>query len=614
MSSYTVPAMSALRDSPAAAVKAEQPVKGRRAIAQAIRNVGIDTVFTVAGGHFLPVYHEIGRLGEISVVTARHEQGAGYMASGYALAAGRPGVVFAGAPGPGATNLVTAVANAQADSIPLLVLSAQVDSRYVHRNILQYCDNVGLLAPFAKSSVQAASLEELPRLLATGLQLAAAGRPGPVHVALPQNFQAQTTPPALAVKAAAPTPGSPAPRHIEELAARIAAGARPALLAGHGVLRAGASRRLRAVAECLGAPVATSRSGIGSISTSHPLSAGMLGFYGTDTARQAVGKADLVLVVGCALGEQTTFGWRPDLFDSAASVVQIDVDPSQIGRNYPVEQGIACDAGAALEALADRISGAATGELAAGAPTPSEGAGGNSGEAKSGSSGEAKSGSSGGAEALRTWFGRRPVRYPPQNDPSRGLSAAQVIRAFNKRRRADTVFSADIGNHRLWVCDQLDVTHPEGLLQSCEFDAMGFSLPAAVGAAVARPGARAVSISGDGGFVHTMGELSVAAELGLGVAAVVFEDGALGILRHQAEGFFAEDHFVRLAPIDFAAVGEAFGVESRRVGTADELDDAVAWAMESPGPVLLAVVIDPEEVFPPLRSKIEQRKRDLIGL
>ena len=171
-------------------------LSGRRIIADAISAAGVGAVFTVAGGHFLPTYHELGRSSVAAVIPARHEQGAGYMASGYALAKGEPGVVLSGAPGPGATNLVTSVANAQADSIPLLVLTAQVDRRYVHRNILQHCDNVGLFAPFCKRSVQAASLDEVPNLIATGLQLAASGRPGPVHIALPQNLQADTARPA----------------------------------------------------------------------------------------------------------------------------------------------------------------------------------------------------------------------------------------------------------------------------------------------------------------------------------------------------------------------------------------------------------------------------------
>ena len=544
---------------------------GRRVIAEAIRDAGIETVFTVAGGHFLPTYHEIGRLGAPEIIAARHEQGAGYMASGYALAAGRPGVVFSGAPGPGATNLVTAVANAQADSIPLLVLSAQVDRRYLHQNILQYCDNVSLFEPFCKRSVQAATIDEVPNLLATSLQLATSGRPGPVHVALPQNLQAETAPARPAVPVASSKPGSPAKDDIETLLERLATCRRPAILAGHGVLRAGGSAYLQTVAERLGAPVATSRSGIGCIPASHALSVGMLGFYGTETAREAIARADLVLALGCALGEQTTFGWRPDLFADAAQVAQIDVDPAQLNRSYAIDQGLACDVGASLELLAERI------------------------------------------DQRDPWFNLRPERIAPQNDPANGLSAVDVMRALNAHSGDDTIVSADIGNHRLWVCEQLEVKRPEGLLQSCEFDAMGFSLPAAIGASVALPGTKVVSISGDGGFVHTMGELTIARELGLPLVAVVFVDGAFGILRHQAEEMYGEDHFVRLESIDFAQVATAMGVEARTVKAAAELDDAFAWAMQATGPTLLSVSIDPHEIFPPLRTKIEQRKIDLLG-
>ena len=551
--------------------EASADLQGRRVIAEAISAAGIDTLFTVAGGHFLPTYHELGRSGAATVIPARHEQGAGYMASGYALASGEPGVVLSGAPGPGATNLVTSVANAQADSIPLLVLTAQVDRRYVHRNILQHCDNVGLFAPFCKSSGQAASLDEVPNLLATGLQLAASGRPGPVHVALPQNLQADTAGRVEPLAPASGTVAAPAASAVDELVQRLERATRPAVLAGHGVLRSSGSTALAALAERLGAPVATSRSGIGSISTGHPRSVGMLGFYGTDTARKAVGSADLVLVAGCALGEQTTFGWRSDLFADWAQIVQIDADASQVNRVYRVDQGIVGSAGAVLEAVAGRMG------------------------------------------RREPWFTGRPHRTPPQNDPARGLSAASVLAALNEAMPEGAVVSADIGNHRLWVCEQLDVSRPEGLLQSCEFDAMGFSLPAAIGAAVALPGTTAVAVAGDGGFVHTMGELVVAQDLGLPLVAVVFVDGALGILRHQAEAMYGEDHYVRLGSIDFAAAAQAFGVAARTVSEEADLQGAFEWALSRQGPALLAVAIDPEEVFPPLRTKIEQRKIDLMG-
>ena len=546
-------------------------IKGNRIIAEAIRDVGIETVFTVAGGHFLPTYNEIGILGETTIVTARHEQGAGYMASGYALATGRVGVVFSGAPGPGATNLVTSVANAQADSIPLLVLTAQVDKRYLHRNILQYCDNVVLFEPFCKRSIQAASLDEIPNLLATSIQLALSGRPGPVHIALPQNLQAERSLYKKIIPFDQLKPGEPAESDINKLLEKLSSCQRPAILSGHGVMRAGASKVLQEVAEKLGAPVATSRSGIGSLPTSHPQSVGMLGFYGTETARESISEADLILVLGCALGEQTTFGWRSEIFEKDALILQVDVDVSQLNRVYKLDQGIAFDVGAVLNKLSANLA------------------------------------------KRNSWFHRRPKKIQPQNDPVRGISAATFIQVLNSYLPDDAIVSADIGNHRLWVCDQLNVTRPEGLLQSCEFDAMGFSLPAAIGASIALPGTKIISISGDGGFVHTFGELSVAKEKGLPVVGIVFVDGALGILRHQAEEMYGKDHFTRLAKIDFAKFADALDIESRKIKNDKDLDQSIAWAINSSNPVLLSVAIDPNEVFPPLRTKIEQRRRDLMG-
>ena len=546
-------------------------IKGNKIIAEAIRDVGIETVFTVAGGHFLPTYNEIGIIGATRIVTARHEQGAGYMASGYALATGRVGVVLSGAPGPGATNLVTSVANAQADSIPLLVLSAQVDKRYLHRNILQYCDNVALFEPFCKSSMQAASLDEIPNLLSTSIQLALSGRPGPVHISLPQNLQAETIASQKIIPFEQLNTGEPSNVDIKNLLEALRNSKRPVILAGHGVIRAGSSLILKEVAEKIGAPVATSRSGIGSISTNHPQSVGMLGFYGTDTARDSINEADLILVLGCALGEQTTFGWRSEIFATDSHIVQVDIDASQLNRVYKLDQGIAFDVGAVLQSLSANL------------------------------------------EKSDPWFNRKPNKYPPQNDPVRGLSAATFMQTLNKNLPDDAIVSADIGNHRLWVCDQLNVSRPEGLLQSCEFDAMGFSLPAAIGASIALPGEKIISISGDGGFVHTFGELSVAKELGLPVVVVVFVDGALGILRHQAEEMYGKEHYTRLAEIDFAKFADALGIESRTIENDKDLNQSIKWAIKSSEPVLLSVSIDPNEVFPPLRTKIEQRRRDLMG-
>ena len=546
-------------------------IKGNKIIAEAIRDVGIETVFTVAGGHFLPTYNEIGVIGATRIVTARHEQGAGYMASGYALATGRVGVVLSGAPGPGATNLVTSVANAQADSIPLLVLSAQVDKRYLHRNILQYCDNVALFEPFCKSSMQAASLDEIPNLLSTSIQLALSGRPGPVHISLPQNLQAETITSQKIIPFEQLNTGEPSNVDIKNLLEALRNCKRPVILAGHGVIRAGSSLILKEVAEKIGAPVATSRSGIGSISTNHPQSVGMLGFYGTDTARDSINEADLILVLGCALGEQTTFGWRSEIFATDAHIVQVDIDASQLNRVYKLDQGIAFDVGAVLQSLSANL------------------------------------------EKSDPWFNRKPNKYPPQNDPVRGLSAATFMQTLNTNLPDDAIVSADIGNHRLWVCDQLNVSRPEGLLQSCEFDAMGFSLPAAIGASIALPGEKIISISGDGGFVHTFGELSIAKELGLPVVAVVFVDGALGILRHQAEEMYGKEHYTRLAEIDFAKFADALGIESRTIENDKDMNQSIKWAIKSSEPVLLSVSIDPNEVFPPLRTKIEQRRRDLMG-
>ena len=544
-------------------------MKGSHALAHALHGAGIRTLFTVPGGHFLPTYRAFAKTGVPRVISARHELGAGYMASGYALASGRIGAVLSGAPGPGATNLATPVANALADSIPLLVLTAQVDRKYQNRNILQYCDNIALLRQFCKRSWQAVSAQELPNLITAGVQVAQSGRPGPVHIDLPQGLQAQSVANLAEITPRPLSPQEGSTGDVDLIRDAISNCRRPAILAGHGVLRSGASYILEEFANRIGAPVATSRSGIGCIRSAHPRAVGMLGFYGTAAARSAIECADLVFVIGCALGEQTTYGWDPDLFGKETILIQADIDPRQPNLVYAVDHAVIADAGALLRSLLDSI------------------------------------------DSREPWFRESQEEPVPDIQAGSGMRAAEVLEAINAAGSDDTIVTADIGNHRLWICEWLKITRPERLIQSCEFDAMGFSLPAAIGAAVAAD-TQVISISGDGGFVHTMGELAVAKELGARVVAIVFVDGALGILRHQAEELFGGDHYVRLEPIDFASVAEGFGIAARTVSKREQFEEALMSALESKAPALLSVAIDPEEVFPPLRSKIEQRRKDLV--
>ena len=547
-------------------------IKGSEVIASALADSGIDTIFTLAGGHFLPTYEAIGSQKRIEIIAARHELGAGYMASGYALASGKTGVVFSGAPGPGATNLVTPVANAFADSIPLLVLTGQVDRRYMNRNILQYADNIALFNQFCKSSLQAVSAIEIPNLIATSLQIASSNRPGPVQLDIPQNIQAELSNEYRKIEMAKLSNNPPSANIIDQVINLINESTRPIIISGHGVIRSNGTGSLSECAQLLGAPVATSRSGIGSINSANEHSIGMLGFYGTNTASEAVASADLVIVIGCSLGEQTTYGWKPDLFSETSKIIQVDIDPKQPNLVYGVDIGIQCDAAFFLSTLVERLS----------------------------------------SKTKSTWYSKKPKPMPAKNNPANGLSAADVLQSLNKFISNKTLLSGDIGNHRLWICDQLEITCPERLLQSCEFDAMGFSLPAAIGAAISDRNRKIVSISGDGGFIHTMGELAVIKELNLSIAIVIFIDGALGILKHQAEEMWGRDYFVDLQPIEFTKVAEGFGIPAERIDKIEDLDDKISWALEISGPSLLAIKIDKDEIFPPLRSKIEQRKRDLM--
>lgn len=562
---------------------------------------GVDTVFGIPGGAILPLYDAIERAG-LRHVLARHEQAAGFMAQGLARASGRVGVVLATS-GPGATNLLTALADAQADSVPLLALTAQVPRALMGTDAFQEVDTVGLARPVTKACWLATSAAVLERRLPEALRLCVSGRPGAVLLDIPKDLLSEATagvrprvrprasPPPMAQVAPAPRLEGAAQRPRpgvgtrlcarldttwRELAGRLAASQRPLLFVGGGVVSAGADQALRRVMARGELPAVCSLHGLGALPSDHPLNLGMLGMHGRPRANWATEQADLVVALGARFDDRAT--GRLDRFCPQARIVHIDIDQGQIGRLLHADLGIVCDAQSALNRLARWLP----------------------------------------RHRRPDW--RRRLRTLKSEDPlNLDVGVPGVLRALGRCLPADCVVTTDVGQHQMWAAQGFPLRRPRAWLTSGGLGTMGFGLPAALGAAVAAPGRKVLCVTGDGSLLMNLQELATLADLDADVTVLVLNNQQLGMVRQQQtqfyEGRLAESCF-RTSP-DFASVSRAFGVPGSSVDArGSRLNDPcvaaeLRRAVQPRGPALVDCRIDGflcvSPVVPPGAANSEMR-------
>jgi acetolactate synthase I/II/III large subunit len=543
---------------------------------QCLKRAGVTAIFGLPGGPVIPLFDALHDDPDIRTYLVRHEQGAGHMAEGYAKATGRVGVCTATS-GPGATNLVTPIADAYMDSVPLVALTGQVGAARVGTDAFQEADIVGITLPIVKHSYLIKDAAELPQALTEALWIAQSGRPGPVLVdvcvdqwAREVEDYAGPVPPEM--PGYAPPSGAGHPRQVAAAARVLAEARQPMIYAGGGIITGGAHEELLALAEATRIPVTTTLMGLGGFPGTHPLFVGMPGMHGIAASTYAFQESDAILAVGVRFDERVLstvmHEWAPK-----AKIIHIDVDPAEISKNRGAHIGIAGQAAPALRALTE-----AYGVL----PERHDAA---------------------GREAWAARIGAWKEEQPYHVDETEGsIQPQEVVKALHRITRGLAIVCTDVGQHQMWAAQHYSFDRPRRWITSGGLGTMGFGLPAALGAQVAFPGELVIDIAGDGSFEMTLQELSTAQTYGLPVKVVIINNGYLGMVRQWQElfweGRYAGTSFAPFQP-DFARLAAAYGVGGATVTDGAELEDALREALAADGPALVDVHVNPmAKVFP----------------
>jgi len=547
---------------------------GAQALVRSLEMQGVDVVFGLPGGAILPAYDPL-RSSSLRHVLVRHEQGAGHAAEGYAWATGRVGVCLVTS-GPGATNLVTALADAYMDSVPMVAITGQVPSSMIGTDAFQEADITGITLPVTKHNELVTDVERIPAAIAEAFYIASTGRPGPVLVDLPKDLlQAEAPwswPPALDLPGYR-IPGPPSTARIRQAAQLLRQARRPVLYVGGGVIKANAHAELRRLAELAQAPVTTTLMARGAFPDSHPLALGMPGMHGCYTAVAALQEADLVVALGARFDDRVT-GRLAD-FAPRAKVVHADIDPAEIGKNRVPDVPIVGDLKPILAGLADCMA-----EII-------------------GTDGPPDTGD--WLAAADAWKKRFPLRYSQDQDGP--LKPQYVVERLSALTGGDAVVVAGVGQHQMHAAQHFTFTKPRSWINSGGLGTMGFAVPAAMGAQVGRPGETVVAIDGDGCFQMTAQELATCAIEHLPIKVMIFNNGFLGMVRQWQELFYDERYSeveLGTAIPDYVKLADAYGCVGLRCDRADDVDATLDKALAvTDTPVVVDFrVHDREGVFP----------------
>jgi acetolactate synthase-1/2/3 large subunit len=547
---------------------------------------GVTTVFGYPGGAILPIYDALRNFPSIHHVLVRHEQGASHMADGYARASGRPGVCMATS-GPGATNLVTGLATAMLDSIPLIAITGQVSSKVLGSDAFQEVDITGITLPVTKHNFLVMRAEDIAPTLREAFQIATSGRPGPVLVDITKDAQQATT--AFSFAAARPRPHRPHPMlkaessSIRDAVELIQQSKKPVILAGHGIVESGAEAEVLAFAEAHQIPIASTLLGLGAIPAAHPLSLGMMGMHGESWVNNAIQQADLLLAFGMRFDDRVTGNLTR--YAPNAKKIHVDIDPSEINKNVHADVALIGDLKEVLQLLLPLLNSHPERSEVSDArtqPQPSEWL--------------RTIDASKGTAAVRDII----------NLPDNGhLYAAHVINdiwheAAAAGRLEQTIIVTDVGQHQMWEAQYFKHEAPRSLITSGGLGTMGFALPAAIGAKAACPEKDVWVIAGDGGFQMTAAELSTIVQEDMAINIAVINNGFLGMVRQWQETFYDKNYSASpiLSP-DFVKLAAAHGIAGANVSKRPEVTPTVTKARTSNKPFLINFQVEKEDgVYP----------------
>ncbi len=544
---------------------------GAQILLKALKEEGVDTIFGYPGGAVIDLYDELAR-NEIRHVLARHEQGAVHAADGYARASGKTGVCLATS-GPGATNTVTGIASAYMDSIPLVVITGQVPAHLIGNDAFQEVDIVGITRPCTKHNYLVRSVEDIARIVREAFHIARTGRPGPVLIDIPKNLfsasAAYQTPKDIQIPSYNPN-YKPNMKQMSRAMELIHEAKQPMIFAGGGVILSCAHRELAELARRMQIPVTTSLMGLGAFPAPDPLWLGMIGMHGTYHSNMTTSHADLIIAVGVRFDDRVT--GKTDCFASQARIIHIDIDPASIRKNIPVTVPIVADCRLALKQINLFLEEPQSEKLA-----------------------EIRSP---WFDQIEEWKNKGTLEYGQAQDVIKPQFVVEQLYALT---RGEAVITTEVGQNQMWAAQYYHFREPGHFVTSGGLGTMGFGLPAAIGAQVARPDRIVVDVAGDGSIQMNIQEMATAVQYGLPVKIVILNNGYLGMVRQWQELFYKKNYSCTVmdhAP-DFVKLAEAYGAKGLRATRPDEVADVLRQGLETPSPVIMDFLVEKEEsVYP----------------
>jgi acetolactate synthase-1/2/3 large subunit len=556
---------------------------GAQILCESLIAEGVDVMFGFPGGVLLPFYDTLPQYPKIRHILVRHEQGAAHAADGYARATGKVGVCMATS-GPGATNLVTGIANAYLDSVPIVALTGQVSRPLIGKDSFQEIDITGITLPITKHSYVAMDTATLAKTVKEAFYIARTGRPGPVLIDIPKDVMQESAEFVYPEKVdlpgfKVPTHGHPA--QLKSAAKLINEANKPLIIAGRGVIISGASAELKELAERAQIPVTTTLLGIGCFPESHVLSYGMAGMHGTGYANKALENCDVLIAIGMRFDDRVT--GEVSSFAPNAKIVHIDLDPAEIGKNVDVDVPIVGDVKAVLHAMHKILENNSHLEW---------------------------------IQQLDEWRKQYPMLDINDGD---SLLPQRVVRELYEATNGDAIIVTGVGQHQMWTAQHYFFNKPDRLISSGGLGAMGFGLPAAMGAKVGRPEKMVWLIDGDGSFQMTIQELATLVQDDIAVKMAIINNGYLGMVRQWQDLLYKKNYVATpLSCPDFVKVAEAYCIAGLKVTKREEIRPAIEQAMAHDGPFLINFMVEPEEnVYPfvppgaAIHKFIEQPKKEV---
>ncbi len=547
---------------------------GAEIFVKALADMGVDVVFGYPGGSVLNIYDALFQNTRVRHILVRHEQGAVHMADGYARASGRTGVALVTS-GPGATNTVTGIATAYMDSIPIVVFSGQVPTLLIGNDAFQEADIVGITRPCTKHNYLVKETKDLARVVKEAFYIASTGRPGPVLVDIPKDVLIASAeyvmPKEVKLRGYHPNYEGH-PRQVESAMRLLLEKERPVLYAGGGVILSESSAQLKELAHALGIPVTTTLMGMGAFPGTDPLCLGMLGMHGTYWANMAISHSDVIVAVGARFDDRVT--GKIDEFAPHAKIIHIDIDPTSIQKNVPVDIPIVGDLKDVLKKMIKVVKGTkeASAYRAKVAPWRAQ---------------------------IAKWAQTHPLVYKPSRGKIKPQYVVEQIYAITK---GDAIIATEVGQNQMFAAQYYKFDRPRTFLSSGGLGTMGYGFPAALGAQVAMPDRLVVDVAGDGSIQMNIQELATAVQYRLPVKIVILNNGTLGMVRQWQEFFFDGKFSQTCLPQipDFVRLAEAYGAKGFRATKTEEVRDVLRKGFEAAGPAVIDVATDPNEMVYPM--------------